>query len=194
MNDNPFAHHRPTPLEDQAHVAAMRHFKNEMNQFAAGRDAVKHLERNLSATVSTIHAAAHQPPQGNPILTDDGTHWHRSVDLFDNTFACHRPNATRVEYAVVEHFPASGRNHIWNRGHDAAAVLQTFAHDQRQVLQTWTEDVSAQVKEFLAEKYPGHDMARVTESFMVKFATRKLAEQHAITHTHEQKHSRGIGI
>lgn len=194
MNDNPFAYHRPTPLEDQAHVAAMRHFKNDMNQFAAGRDAVKHLERNLSATASTICAAAHQPPQGNPILTNDGSRWHKSVDLFDNTFACHRPDAARVEYAVVEHFPASGRNHIWSRGHDATEALQAFAHDQRQVLQTWTQDMSAQVNEFLAEKYPGHDMARVAESFMVKFATRKLAEQNTITHTHEQKHSRGIGI
>lgn len=194
MNDNPFAHHRPTPLEDQAHVAAMRHFKNDLNQFAAGRDAVKHLERNLPATASTIRAASQKPPQGNPILTDDGSRWHKSVDLFDNTFACHRPDAARMEYAVVEHFPVSGQNHICNRGHDVVKVLQTFAHDQRQVLQTWTEDMSAQVKEFLAEKYPGQDMGRVAESFLVKFATRKLAEQHTITHTHEQRHRRSIGI
>ncbi len=194
MNDNPFTYRRPTRLEDQAHVAAMRHFKNDMNQFAAGRDAVKHLERNLSATASTLHAAAHQPPQGNPILTDDGSQWHKSVDLFDNTFACHRPDAARVEYAVVEHFPASGRNEICNRGHDATEVLQAFAQDQRQVLQTWTEDMNAQVKEFLVEKYPDHDMARVAESFMHRFATRTVPQRHEITNSHEQKQSRGIGI
>lgn len=194
MNDNPFTHHRPTALEDQAHIAAMRHFKNDLNQFAAGRDAVKHLERNLSATASALHAAARQPPLGNPILTDDGAHWHRSVDLFDNTFACHRPDASRMEYAVVEHFPACGRNHIWSRGYDATETLQAFAHDQRQVLQTWTEDMSAQVKEFLAEKYPDHGLSRVAESFIHKFATQTISQRHEITNTHAQKHSRGSGI
>ncbi|MCO5050784.1 MAG: hypothetical protein M9920_00560 [Verrucomicrobiae bacterium] len=194
MNDNPFAHHRPTPLEDQAHVAAMRHFKNDMNQFAASRDVVKHLERNLPATALAVRTASQRPPQGSPILTDDGTHWHRSVDLFDNTSACHRPIPAGMEYAVVEHFPASGRNAIWSRGHDAAEVLTAFAYDQRQVLQTWTKDMSAQVKEFLAEKYPDHDMARVAESFMAKFATRDVSQRQEITNSHEQKHNRGIGI
>lgn len=192
MNDNHFTHHRPTELEDQAHVTAVRHFANDMNQFAAGRDAVTHLERNLTATALAVCAASQKPQVGNPILTDDGTRWHKSVDLFDNIFACHRPDAARVEYAIVEHFPACGKNYVWRRGHDAAGVLQAFAQDQHRVLQTWTENMRLQVDEFLAQKYPQHDMTRVAESFMRKFATQKLSERHTVSH--EQKRSRGIGI
>jgi len=56
-----------------------------------------------------------------------------------------------AEYAVVEHFPARGTNEIWNRGWNAVEVLKAFAQEQRQALQIWTEDMTAQVKGFLGE-------------------------------------------
>lgn len=194
MNDNPFTNRRPTEQEDKAHVETVRRFAEDMKQFAVSRGAVKHLERDSAKTALAVIAASQQPPQGNPILTDDGAHWHKSVDLFDNTSACHRPITNGVEYAVVEHFPTTGRNELWNRGRDAEQVLKSFAHDLRQALQTWTEDMTAQVKEFLAEKHSGHDMARVADSIMHKFATREVSQKHAITHSHQQKRSHGMGI
>ena len=75
----------------------------------------------------------------------------------ENICLCHRPITGGAEYAVVEHFPARGTNEIWNRGWNAVEVLKAFAQEQRQALQVWTEDMTAQVKEFLAEKYPGQD-------------------------------------
>lgn len=194
MNDNPFTNPHPTELEDKAHVETVRHFAEDMKQFAVSRSAVKHLERDSAKTVLAVIAASQRPPQGNPILTNDGAHWNKSVDLFDSARACHRPIIDGMEYAVVEHFPTTGRNELWNRGRDAEQVLKSFAHDLRQALQTWTEDMTAQVKEFLAEKYPGHDMARVADSFMHKFTTRALSKRHTITHSHQQKRSHGMGI
>ena len=194
MNDNPFTFRRPTELEDKAHVETALHFAEDMKQFAVSRDAVKQLERDSAKTALAVIAASQRPPQENPILTNDGAHWHKSVDLFDNTSACHRPITDGMEYAVVEHFPTTGRNELWNRARDAEQALKSFALDQRQALQTWMEDLTAQVKEFLAEKYPGHDMARVADSFMHKFATREVSQKHAITHSHHQKRSHGMGI
>jgi hypothetical protein len=67
---------------------------------------------------------------------------------------------------VVEHFPKRGTNGIWNRGANVGEVLKTFMQEQRQVLKVWSEDMTAQVKEFLAKKFPGHDMTRIADCFM----------------------------
>jgi hypothetical protein len=109
----------------------------------------------------------------------------------DNICLCHRPITGGAEYAVVEHFPARGTNEILNRGWNTTEVLKAFTQGLRQALQVWTEDVSAQVREFLAEKYPGQDMNRVADSFMHRF-TRAVSQQQ--TQSHEQNHSRGIRI
>ena len=192
MNDNPFNNQRPTEIEDKAHVEAVRHFADHLKQFPASRDAIKHLERDVAKTALDVLAASQRPPQGNPLLADDGSQWHESIHLFDNIFVCHRPTANGTEYAVVEHFPANGRNEICSRGRNAVEVLKAFTHDQRQALQIWTDDMTAQVKEFLAEKYPGQDMSRVADSFIHKFTTQAVAQKES--RNHQQKHSRRIGV
>jgi hypothetical protein len=106
--------------------------------------------------------------------------------LFDNVFVCYRQTVTGSEYAVVERF-SSGTNEIWIKGRNAVDVLKAFTQDQRQALQIWTEDMTAQLKEFLAEKYPGHDMSRVADSFLYRFT-------HSKTHSHQQSQSRGIRV
>ncbi|PYJ63904.1 MAG: hypothetical protein DME24_00470 [Verrucomicrobia bacterium] len=192
MNDNPFNNRRPTEIEDQAHVETVRHFAEPLKQFPTSRDAVKHLERDVAKTALDVLAASQRPPQGNPLLADDGSQWHESIHLFDNIFVCHRPTANGTEYAVVEHFPANGRNEICSRGRNAVEVLKAFTHDQRQALQIWTDDMTAQVKEFLAEKYPGQDMSRVADSFIHKFTTQAVAQKES--RNQQQKHSRRIGV
>ena len=195
MNVDPFNNRRPTEVEDKAHVEAVRHFAEHLKQFPGSRDGLNHLERDLSQTALALNMAAARPStQGNPILTDDSAQWHKGVDLFDNMFVCHRVTATEPEYAVVEHFPASGRNEVWNSGRNAVEVLKAFTQDQRQALQVWTEDVTAQVKEFLAEKYPCQDLSRVTDAFIHRLTTQAVSKKHALTHNHQQKRGRGIGI
>jgi hypothetical protein len=194
MTDNPFTNRRPTELEDKAHAEAGRHFAEHLKQFPVSRDAIKHLERGLAQTTLAVNMAASRPmTQGNAILTDYNAQWHKGVDLFDNVFVCHRATASGPEYAVVEHFPANGRNEVWNSGRNAVEVLKAFTQDERQALQVWTEDVNAQVKEFLTEKYPGQDMSRVADAFIHKF-TQAVSKKRTLSHDRQQKHGRGIGI
>ena len=86
-----------------------------LKQFPVSREAVEALERNLLELALAAKMAASKPPE-NVIHDDDGMPWHKSVDLMDNIFLCHRPITGGTEYAVVEHFPAHGTNEIWNRG------------------------------------------------------------------------------
>jgi hypothetical protein len=112
----------------------------------------------------------------------------------ENIHLCHRPISYAAEYAVVEQFPARGTNEIWNRGWNAGDVLKAFTQGLRQALQVWTEDVSAQVREFLSEKLPGHDLSRVADAFIHKCTTQAVSQKHSLTQGHAQNHSRGMRI
>lgn len=54
--------------------------------------------------------------------------------------------------------------------------------------------MTAQVKEFLAEKFPGQDLSRVAGTFIHKCTTQAVSQKRSPTHSHEQKHSRGMRI
>jgi hypothetical protein len=193
--NNPFEHRRPTELEDKAHAEAVRHFADHLKQFPASREAVERLERDADKiALAANRAASKSTPKENIIQADDGAQWHKSVDLMANIHLCHRPISYGAEYAVVEHFPARGTNEILNRGWNAGEVLKSFTQEQRQALQLWTEDITAQVKEFLAEKYPGQDLSRVADAFIHKCTTQTVSQKHSLTPGHEQKHSRGMRI
>jgi hypothetical protein len=194
MSTNPFANRRPTPLEDRAYAEARQHFVEHLNQFPASQDAVKNLERNLASTTLAVGmAAAKRSPQENPIQAGDGVQWHRGIDLFDNLRMNYRPTLYAAEFAVMEQFP-NGQHEIWNRGYNALDVLRAFAREQRQALQTWSDDLKTQVTGFLAEKYPGEDMSRVADAFVLKCTTESVARKQVITHSHGHKHGGGIHI
>jgi hypothetical protein len=194
MSTNLFNDRRPSDIEEKAHAEAMRHFAEHLQQFPASQDAVAQLERNLTKTALAVDTAASRPPLGgNPILTDDGIQWNKGAYLFDNVFVCHRSSATGTEYAVVEHFPANGRNEIWTTGWNVLEMLRAFAREERQALKTWTDDMAAQVREFLAEKYPGQDMGRVADGFMRRFS-HPISPLQKIDSSRQQKHKRGIGV
>jgi ABC-type sulfate transport system substrate-binding protein len=78
---------------------------------------------------------------------------------------------------------------VLNSGHDAKEVLETFARDQRQVLILWKNDVTAQIREYLEEKYPHQDMNIVVESFEIKMA-RDIARRETLA----QNQSHGVRV
>ena len=192
---NPFEHRRPTELEDKAHAEAVRHFSEHLKQFPASREAVERLERDADKIALAANRAAAKPtPKENIIQADDGAQWHKSVDLMENIHFCHRPVSYGAEYAVVEHFPTRGTHEIWNRGWNAGEVLKAFTQGQRQALQVWTDDLTAQVQEFLSEKFPGQDLSRVADAFIHKCTTQSVSQKHSLTPGHAQNQSRGVRI
>lgn len=192
---NPFEHRRPTALEDKAHAEAVRHFAEHLKQFPASRAAVERLERDADKIALAANRAASKPtPKENIIQADDGAQWHKSVDLMENIYFCHRPISYGAEYAVLEHFPTRGTHEIWKRGWNAGEVLKAFTQSQRQTLQAWTDDLTAQVKEFLSEKFPGQDLSRVADAFVHKCTTQAVSQKHSVTPGQTQNQSRGVRI
>jgi hypothetical protein len=182
---------RPTALEESANAEAMVVFADQMTQFNAHCDALRNIERNLPMTVSDALKAA-QVSSGRVIQTDDGTEWQHDINLTNVTSIGHRHTPAGLEFAVVECLPMKSKEkkEVLNCGYNIREMLQTFVRDQRQVLRMWKEDVAAQVREHLAEKYPGQDLNIVAGSFEIKMA-RAISETRMANH---QSQSRGIRV
>lgn len=181
---------RPTPLQEQANAEARQYFAEHLKQFKANCDAIHNIESNLPATANDAFRAALQL-SGRAILTDDGTQWQHAADLTKITSVCHRRTAAGLEFAVIECLPlkSSELKEVLNSGHDVSEVLQVFVRDQRQVLTLWKNDVTAQIREHLEEKYPHQDMSIVVESFDIKLA-RDISRREILV----QNHSQGVRV
>ena len=152
---------RPTPLQEQANTEAMQHFAEHLKQFKANCDA---LRRHRTQSVNDWQTTPSKPRCFRPAASSKPTtarNGSMTVDLTKITSVCHRRTAAGMEFAVVECLPLkSGEmKEVLNSGHNVREVLQAFMRDQRQVLRLWKEDVKAQVREHLDEKYPasGHE-------------------------------------
>jgi hypothetical protein len=184
---------KPTVQQEQAAVEVKTAFAEHLNQFNASCDAVRDIEGNRSAIANeALKSALLSRDQNKIIQTDDGTEWRHDLDLSKISSICHRRIAGQIEFAVVESLSLKhGREmkDILNRGDNVREVLQGFIRDQRQVLRLWKDDLNAQVKEHLAEKYPGQDMSLVADSFEYKM-TRAISE----TYVHAQSQSHGMRV
>jgi hypothetical protein len=181
-----------TMQQEQAAIEVKTFFVEHLSQFKASCDAVQDIERNLSAIANeALKVALLSRDQGKTIQTDDGSQWQHDVDLSKISSVCHRRIDGEIEFAVIECLPLkSGEmRDVLNSGHNVREVLKAFTRDQRQVLNLWKDDVKAQIKEHLGEKYPGQDMDIVAESFEIKMS-RAISE----TRMHTQSQSRGIRI
>jgi hypothetical protein len=190
--NNRFYDHGLTVLEEQAYVNAKLYLAESLKQFTAHCEAVERLQRNLSIVALAADIAASNSSSNNPVIrTNEGAQWRKDVDLMENIHLCHRTFSGGVKFAVVEYFPAQHTNEIWNQGHQAIEVLRVFAGEQRQALQVWTEDMEAQVQEFLAGKYPGQDLSRVEDGFIHQF-THTASQPHI--QTSKPSHTNGIRV
>ena len=181
---------RPTELQESAATETKIAFAEHLNQFNGFCDALNDLERNLETTGNDAFKAALLSP-GRMVKTDDGAEWQHDLELMKDISICHRRITGEMEFAVVESvpFPSGETKEVLNSGSSVREVLQTFVHDQRQVSRLWKDDMTAQIREHLEQKYPGHDMSIVVESFDYKMS-RALAQRPA----QAQNQNRGVRI
>ncbi len=184
---------KSTIQQEQAAIEMKTAFTEHLNQFNASCDAVRDIEGNQSAIANEAFKSVLLSRDQNKIIqTDDGTEWRHDLDLSKISSVCHRRIADQIEFAVVESLSlkrGTEMKDVLNRGDNVREVLQGFIRDQRQVLRLWKDDLNAQVKEHLAEKYPGQDMSLVADSFEYKM-TQAISE----TYVHAQSQSHGMRV
>ncbi len=158
-----------TEQELQAHSEALQFFADQLKQFPANWETVKHLEQDIAKIALAVLAGSNNPAKGIPVIASDGSQWHKSIDLFDHIIVCHRDTAHGMEYAVVE-CTTPGSNEIAAKGRNAVDVLKTFIHDKRRAMEIRRDNMTAQIKEYLIGKYPGLDLSRLTKRFARQFS------------------------
>ena len=153
-----------------------------------------HVPQARSVPLDELKPSSLQLQKDQPVylLCRSGQRATKAAEKFAKegfTSVCHRRTAAGLEFAIVEGLPLKSgeKKDILNSGLDAREVLQAFTRDQRQVLNLWKEDVKAQVREHLDEKYPRQDMGIVVESFEIKMA-RDIARRETLAQ------NRGHGI
>jgi len=196
MRNNHFNDRRPTALEEQAYSETKEQFAEHVRQFGLGQDAIENLERNMFGVARSVtEAASRRTGHGDTPLAGDGLKWNRCFDLFDNICVCHRPTGAGLEFSVVERcgLKPLERCEVLVRGCDPLELLRTFIASQREVLRLWIGDVAAQITEKLAEKYPGHDLTRVSDAIVSRL-TEIQSHYHTVKPDEDTKHTRGIRI
>jgi hypothetical protein len=168
MSSRSLSNRHLTEIEGQAHSEAARRFAEQLKAFSTNCEVVQRLEQDIAKIALAALTVSNKPPQGSPVVSDDGLQWHKSLDVFEGIYFCHRSTPQGMEYAVIEHLP-TGSNVVWMKGRNVVEVLKAVTHERRRALETWTEETAAEVKEFLAEQYPGQDLSRVAETFMRRF-------------------------
>jgi hypothetical protein len=184
---------RPTVEEEAAYADVRQRFTEHLQQFASGMAALERLDHAPAPVAQAITAAtARTAPGTNPrIQVADGTVWRQAIPLMDNIAVCYRVAEGEMQFAVVERLPSNETYDVLRTGHRPLDVLRDFVRDQKEVLQLWAEDAACQVREYLAEKYPGQDTSRVAEGFMRRFTHGVSAHE---TLAREQKRPRGIRV
>lgn len=192
MNANPSNHTRPTALEAQAHAEVGRQFAKHLSQLRPIQEAIRHIEENLSRMAYDLQfATSRTSPSRTRIQTDAGAPWYQAVEVMENCWACYRTTEAGIEFGLVESPGPGNAPDVLAEGRDPVEVLQTFARQQREALNLWTEDLTAQVNEFLAEKYPGREMSDVIERFRQGLAD-LVSDDETVAKAQRQRHSRGI--
>jgi hypothetical protein len=166
-------------MAEQAYAEIRQRFARQMEESNAVRGSVQRLEQDLTRRTGNAfrQAVSRTSRPENLIETDDGQQWQRSVDLTDDCCLCYRTTGHLADFAVVERSSLTGTSEVLTRSRAALAALQDFAAVQRETLRIWTEDMAAQISEYLTEKYPGQNMSRVANGFLQRFTqTETLAQ------------------
>jgi hypothetical protein len=179
MNNNSCKDRRLTEMEEQAYAEIRQRFAEQMEESSAVHSAIQRLEQDLTRHTGNAfrQTVSRTSRPENLIETDDGQQWQRSVDLTDDCCLCYRTTGQHADFAVVERSSLAGTNEVLTRSRTVPAALQGFAAIQRETLRIWTEDMAAQVSDYLTEKYPGQNMSRLANGFLQRFTqTETLAQ------------------
>jgi len=117
---------------------------------------------------------------------------------------CKRVCEHGLEYAVIDHSPvasayanARGSLDVLRTGDNPHQVLRDFLRCERETLHLMVNDITANVRLIIAERFPKHDLRRVVNEIThmcKKVARLGYSETLAEITPHAAKRGRGVGV
>ena len=130
--------------------------------------AVEATARNLGPFDSQPPAVPAELPESTP----DRSPWEVCAPLMqinqNEVLLCQRLCEHGLEYAVIDHSPAAsvyakvhGPADVLRTGDNPRQVLRDFLRSERETLQLMVNDITANVRLLIAERFPKQDLRRV---------------------------------
>ena len=122
----------------------------------------------------------------------------------NEVFLCKRICEHGLEYAVIDHFPAAsayakalGSLDVLRTGDNPRQVLRDYLRSESETLQLMVNDITANVRLLIAERFPKQDLRRVVNEIACmckKVARLGFSESLAETTPHAAKQGRGVPV
>lgn len=165
--------------------------------------------REVETTARSIGSVDSQAQTGHAELPDtagDRSPWEVCASLMqlnhNEVLLCKRVCEHGLEYAIIDHTPvasayakAHGPLDVLRTGDNPRQVLRDFLRNERETLQLMVNDITANVRLLIAERFPKQDLRRVVNEItrMCKSVARLgFSESLADATTQAQKHSGGV--
>ena len=192
---------RLTDTEFLAYNTAFSVVENDFKNFSAMSKSLLNVESSLGPLA---HGNASLNGHSEQIETPNGLQWTLVAPLMSfsrgDIVLCKRDVVGGHEFAVVERLPADsalasaqGRFEVQHVGADPHALLRDFVNENRSTLQMYADDIVAQARETIEEKYPGCDMSRVLDAVSDR-CTRQFTTKQAEKATQAQKENMGVRV
>ena len=167
--------------------------------------------REVEASAPTLGSLDSQAHGGHAELPDSAggrSPWEVCASLItlnnNEILLCKRVSEHGLEYAVIDHSSvasayakAHGPLDVLRTGDNPRQVLRDYLRSERETLELMTNDITANVRLLIAERFPKQDLRRVVNEItrMCKKVARlgfsETLEEHA---SHTQNQARGVRI
>ena len=196
---------RMTDTEYAAYFEAFGAIKNDYQAISLIGDKLREVE----TTARNLSSLDHQGPNAQAELPDtagDRSPWEVCASLMrlnqNEVLLCKRVGEHGFEYAVIDHSTsasayakARGPAEVLRTGDNPRQVLRDFMRGEREALQLMVNDITANVRVFIAERFPKQDLRRVVNEItrMCKSVARLgFSETLEETAPYAAKRSRGV--
>lgn len=167
--------------------------------------------REIETTARSLGPLDAQPPATlgeSPDAAGDRSPWEVCTSLMrlnqNEVVLCRRVCEHGLEYAVIDQSPVSsihakvnGRSEVLRTGDNPRQVLRDFLRGERETLQLMVNDITANVRLVIAERFPKQDLRRVANEITrlcKKVARLGFSESLTDATTQAPKQTRGMGV
>ena len=157
-------------MDDEIQTEVARQAGAELAFLSSRYLQVCRVQENIAKLAVAANMAASRPAPGkNFVIVKGHEQWHKSVELMDHVWLCHRPMVEEAEFAVVRHSPATECNEICHRAWNAVEVLKAFVDEEHRERVLLAQTIMAKLKKIYLQKYSDLEAASLAEQTVQQF-------------------------
>jgi hypothetical protein len=197
---------RMSDTEYAAYFEVFDAVKNDYQALCLISDKLREVETN-SRSLRSLDSQSHHEHAELPHVESDRSPWEVCTSLMrlnqNEVLLCKRVSEHGFEYAVIDHSPAAstyakanGPVDVLRTGDNPRQVLRDFLRSERETLELMINDITANVRLLISERFPKQDLRRVVNEItrMCKNVARLGFSETPLDIAQVQKPTRGVRV